>query len=256
METLVEATQDGVYRLALRMLAQPADAEDATQEILIKVLTRLGSYRGEAAVPTWVYRIGVNHLLDRRKTPYEQARLGFTEFGHDLADGLADSADEHQPEAALLAEEVKLGCTPGMLQCLDRNHRVAYILGEVFELSSDEAAYVLGITPAAYRKRLSRARERLRSFMSDNCGLVNPANPCRCARRINRGVELGRVDPDHLHLATHPRRVAAATREMEQLRDAAAVVRSHPDYAAPDRIADTLRALFTSDDLSLLDDVN
>src|SRR5437868_13590781 len=68
LERLVRAVHDRIYRLALRMTARPTDAEDATQEILIRVVTRLASYRGEAAFTTWVHRIAVNHLLDRSRT--------------------------------------------------------------------------------------------------------------------------------------------------------------------------------------------
>lgn len=57
LETIVEGIQGKVYELALRMLGHPSDAEDAAQEILIKVITRMGSFRGESAFYTWVYRI-------------------------------------------------------------------------------------------------------------------------------------------------------------------------------------------------------
>jgi len=63
LEELVRNIQDLVYGLALRMLSHPADAEDATQEILVKVVTHLGSFRQESAFTTWVYRIASNHLL-------------------------------------------------------------------------------------------------------------------------------------------------------------------------------------------------
>ena len=90
--------------------------------------------------------------------------MTFESFGQDLADGLVDvpAARSAEPDQRLLEEEVKIGCTRGMLLCLDREERLAYILGDVFELRSDEAGLVLDISPAAFRKRLSRARERLR----------------------------------------------------------------------------------------------
>lgn len=162
-EALLSRVRDDVYGLSLRMLWDPDDAEDATQEILLKVLTRLDSYRGEAAVRTWVHRIAVNHLLDRRRSRLERQRLSFEAFAEDLATGLADPDPSLAPDTDLLAEEVKLGCTLAMLTCLDRNHRVAWILDEVFELSSDEAAWVCGVTPAAHRKRLSRGFQTPRS---------------------------------------------------------------------------------------------
>ena len=79
LERLIEAIQGKVYNLAIRMLRVPADAEDATQEILIKVITHLGEFRSESAFTTWVYRVASNHLLDasqkNTKTP-QAARIG------------------------------------------------------------------------------------------------------------------------------------------------------------------------------------
>ena len=136
-----------------------------------------------------------------------------------------------------------------MLLCLDRDHRLAYILGEVFGLTGQEAADIMGISPAAFRKRLSRARTRLHGFMQRKCGLVNPANPCRCARRIDYAVRVGRVDPGHLLFASHPVRLESdastqdVVREMEQLHSAAELLRGHPDYAAPGTTAEVIRDL-------------
>jgi len=112
LEDVVRSLQDPLYRLALR----PSDAEDATQEILIRVMTRLASWRGEATLLTWSYRVGVNNLLNlRRQSPHEARALTLDEFRGDLADGLA-SADYSGPDADLLAEEVRLGCTQAVLQ--------------------------------------------------------------------------------------------------------------------------------------------
>jgi DNA-directed RNA polymerase specialized sigma24 family protein len=102
LEALVASVRDRVYRLALRMVARPADAEDATQEILIRVITRLGSFRGEAAFTTWVHRVAVNHLLDRRRSCVEQAEMTFDDYAEDLRAGLAD-APASDPGADLLA---------------------------------------------------------------------------------------------------------------------------------------------------------
>jgi RNA polymerase sigma factor (sigma-70 family) len=67
LEQLVRAIQDPVYGLAMRMLALPTEAEDATQEILIKVVTRLGSFRGDSKFTTWVYAVAANHLRTVRR---------------------------------------------------------------------------------------------------------------------------------------------------------------------------------------------
>jgi RNA polymerase sigma factor (sigma-70 family) len=242
LEELVGRVQDRVYRLALRMVTRPVEAEDATQEILIRVMTRLSTYRGEAAFTTWVHRVAVNHLLDRKKTVVEAMELSFDAYAEDLRSGLSK---EVSPDAALLAEEIRLSCTQAMLTCLDRDHRIAYVLGEVFDVSSSDGAYICDTTPAAYRKRLSRARSRVRSFVGQNCGLVNPQGaPCRCERRVETAVALGRIDPARLEFSDH--RVTHGVMEMEKLHDAAGLMRSHPDYAVPEALADRIALLIRS----------
>ncbi len=228
LERVLATVSDSIYRLALRMLWHPEDAEDAAQEALIKIMTRIGSYRGEAAFATWAYRVAANHILNFRKSPAEQENLTFGRYGEQLLEGLA-APDSAQPDAGLLAQEVKLGCTLGMLLCLDRDHRLAYILTDVFDLPSADAAFICGITPAALRKRASRARGRLREFVSVHCGLVNKSAKCRCDRRVEAAVRTGRVQPGHLNFAQHLN-PDDAVGEMERLHDLASLMRSHPGY--------------------------
>lgn len=251
LEAVVRAVQDDVYRLAVRMLWHPADAEDATQEILVRLVTRLDAFRGEAAFGTWAYRVAVNHLLTTRRRRAERAALSFEEFGEDLASGLDRAYAAPGVDDQLLEEEVKVGCTQAMLLCLDRGHRAAYIVGEVFDLPSDEAAWILDLTAAAYRKRLSRARERIRAFMQANCGLVSAANPCRCHRRIGTAIATGRADPAKL-LFARSGAVRRGIEEMEGLHASAAVLRSHPESRAPDALARRVLDIVRGDELSLL----
>ena len=94
--------------------------------------------------------------------------------------------------------EAMLSCTSGMLLCLDREQRLTFILGAIFEVSDTVAAEVLEITPDNFRQRLARARRDLRNFMNDKCGLVNQANPCRCAKKTRGFIQAGYVDPKNL----------------------------------------------------------
>lgn len=236
LEFVVRAVQKDVYNLALRFLWHPQDAEDATQEILIRIVTGLGSFRGESGLRTWVYRVACNTLLTLRKQRMEQQPLSFDEFGEDLARGLSDDrlSVEFDIDEKLMLEEVKIGCTLAMLQCLDRDQRLAYILGEIIELDHNEAAEVLETTPSAYRKRLSRARASIVTFMTSRCGLVNPDNACRCRRRVTTAVTLGRIEPSNLLFASsleQARRfpqVLAEIRKLEAARRVAALYQSHP----------------------------
>jgi RNA polymerase sigma factor (sigma-70 family) len=259
LEELLRLIAGDVRRLAQRMLWHPEDAEDATQEILVKVATRLSSFRGSARVTTWVHRIAVNHLLTTRRRRAEEPELTFAAFGRDLAEDLDAAYDPRGVDDDLLAEEVMVGCTQGMLLCLDREHRLAYILGEVFEVNSIEAAFIAETTPQTFRKRLQRSRQRIVSFMRGNCGLVDPENACRCRRRINAAVARGRVEPAALSFATGPRRDPAVRRgvaEMDRLHAAAAVFRSHAQYESPVAVADAVTKLLRSTDLQLLAEDN
>ena len=67
LEDLISKIQNKIYGLALRMLYNPSDAEDAAQEILLKIITRLSTFRGESAFTTWMYRVAINHLLTLRR---------------------------------------------------------------------------------------------------------------------------------------------------------------------------------------------
>ncbi|WP_458689613.1 RNA polymerase sigma factor [Nocardia tengchongensis] len=255
---VVRLLQDPIYRLALRMVWRPADAEDATQEILLRTVGNLASWRGEAKLTTWAYRIGVNYLLNlKRQTPQEAQQLSLDQFGEGLRDGLAEE-DYRGPEATLLTHEVRLNCSQAMLQCLGRDERVAYVLSDVFEVSSEEAAWIVGATPAAYRKRVERAKKRLGNFLRSTCGLANPEAFCRCSRRVEKAVELGRVDPRRPAFAAHPitpggRGVAEAERQMIRLHDAAAVLGAHPDYAAPQAKMEAIAGLLRSGRFPLLE---
>ena len=256
LESVVRAVQKDVYSLALRFLWHPQDAEDATQEILIRVLTGLGGFRGESGFRTWVYRVACNALLTLRKQRMEQQSLSFEQFAEDLAHGLSDAPLRIEDDVTerLLLEEVKIGCTLAMLQCLDRDHRLAYILGEIMELDHIQAAGALETTPSTFRKRLSRARASIISFMTARCGLINPANACRCHRRVSTAVALGRVDPSHLLFATslqQARRfplVLAEIRQLEESRRAAALYQSHPEATTSGAFVEWLKKLL--DELS------
>jgi len=250
LEALVLKIQDRIYGLAVRMLFYPADAEDATQEILIKVITRLDSFHGESAFTTWVFRIASNHLLTLRKRRAENNEWTFEEYGNLIDQNVAAAGTGKEPEAeqALVVQEIAISCMQGMLLCFDRDLRLAYILGEIFHVSGDEAAAILDVSPTVYRKRLSRARTLLRDFMKKKCGLVNDKAPCRCSRHAARAVADG-LTPDRLTFAGHPsstamdRDIFTRIADIAPLERAAALFQSHPEYTAPGRLVEELKRM-------------
>jgi RNA polymerase sigma factor (sigma-70 family) len=243
LEELVRHHQGWIYNIAVRMLYHPQDAEDATQEILLKALTRLASFAGRSSFRTWLYRIVVNHVLNMKRGRVEQASTGFRSYGEaldntpdlDLPDPSSVSADAH-----LLVAEAMLACTSGMLLCLDREQRLTYILGEIFGVTDAVAAEVLEVSCENFRQRLARARRDLRNFMNDKCGLVNRANPCRCAKKTRGFIQAGHVDPNNLLFARarlcQVREAAPKAYETIRTLDeqCAEIYRGHPFYKPPD----------------------
>lgn len=246
LDAVLRAIKDDVYGLALRMLWHPADAEDATQETLLRVVTQLSKFEGRSRFRTWVYRVAVRSILNFKRSRGEHG-MSFDEYGDDLLDGLnAPTPGLSGAERDTLREEVKVACTLAMLQCLDRDHRIAYVLGEIFDLKSDEAAEILDVSPETHRQRLSRARKRVYAFTASRCSLVQPSAPCSCEGRIGRAIELGRVDPKNLLFNTlplasaQPAEAAQVAELITAACDAATLMRSNPRHAAPDRLLDPL----------------
>jgi RNA polymerase sigma factor (sigma-70 family) len=224
--TLVRRLQQPVSALAIRMLWRREDAEDATQEILVRVVTRLGQFDFASRLTTWVYRVATNYLLDVKKSCVERRELDFTSFAEDLGHGLTLDGPA-ETERSVLTEEVKIGCTLGMLQCLDRPHRLAYVLGEILDLTAPEAAAALDIDPAAFRKRLQRARDTIESFTRAYCGLVSDDAACRCNRRVSAAVRLGRVRPASLDFAGEGTSFEEARAVVRRVESAKRVVEAH-----------------------------
>ncbi len=249
LESVLRRIKADIYGLSLRMLVHPADAEDATQEILFRIVTRLSTFEGRSSFRTWVYRVSVRALLNVRRGRAEPEALSFDEFGADLLNGLTVEAPDgwSDAEQTRLTNEIRISCTQAMLLCLDRAHRIAYLLGVIFELDGETASQCLEITPAAYRKRLSRARARVERFTRASCGLANPRAPCSCAGRIEPALASGRLDPVAMLFSEHPA-LSAPHRDAELLAATLGnicrsdeLMRSNPRYVAPDRLLKHVR---------------
>lgn len=244
LEDVVRAVQDDVFGLAQRMLGHPDDAHDAAQEVLIRIVTKLSTFRGESGFRTWAYRVAAHGILNFRSGLRIPER-SFSEAGAQL-DAALDQFElqpaASEPERDVLVNEVKLACTQGMLLCLNRQHRLAYVLGEILELAGEDASTILGITAVAFRKQLSRAREQMEAFLREHCGLAVPENRCRCAKLLPTALAAGVVNPSRLALG--PLATTRADRlrlEIERMRTAAEVFRSLPTYASPTDFAAKVR---------------
>jgi len=204
LEQLISQHYNFTYNVALRFVLSPDDAEDLTQEVMIKVITKLAQFNHQSSFRTWLYRIVFNHFLSAKKRKMEHAVVSFDEYGQAL-DRIQytelSSFEEGQWKEKI--EDAKIGCMTGMLLCLSREQRLVYVLGEIFEIDSKTGSDLLDISADNYRQILSRARKDLYSFMNDKCGLINTTNPCRCPKKTKGFIQAGWVNETNLQFNNH-----------------------------------------------------
>lgn len=192
LEKLIKTHQDYIYNVALRLFLDPDDALDATQEVLIKVITHLKTFKNQSQFRTWLYRIVFNHFMNSPKRKMEKM---FTQLNSNITD-LGNDDDDNLDQDAI--EEVRILCTTAMLMCLNREQRLLYIVGEIFGADHIIGAELFETTPANYRIKLHRAKADLLTFISGKCGIINPNNPCRCPKKTRMMIQQKIVDKDNL----------------------------------------------------------
>lgn len=256
LEQLLTGVQDLVFNLSLRMLGTIHDAEDASQEILIRVMTNLASFRGESAFTTWVFRIAVNHLKNYRKSMFAQHPLSFEYYGEDIVRGKEKDIPDLTMgvDRNLLEQELKLSCTNVMLQCLDTDSRCIYILGTMFHVDSRLAAEILEISPEAYRQRLSRIKKKMAGFLDEYCGLSGKG-VCSCSKRISYAIATHRVNPEKpefTSLEENTEFLQECKTAMEEIDDRSLVFSSLPAYRTTRAARQYLNEFLKSDCYSMI----
>ncbi len=257
LESLVRRHQGWIYNVAVRMVWRRDDAQDATQDILIKMITGLPSFEGKCQFRTWLYRIAANHTINlNKKQPLESQAVSYDDFGRELDETPdLDLPDPRSVEVdvPLLVEDAKIGCMVAMLMCLDRRQRLVYILGEIFGATDRIGAELMMLTAANFRQLLTRARRDLYSFMNNKCGLINQNNPCRCAKKTRAFMERGYIDPRRPQFAEgHRARIRemapGRVEEMDSLVDRmhGELFRDHPFLEPLDEVAMLRRAIDAS----------
>ena len=252
LEELLLGVQDMVYNLSLRMLGSPHDAEDASQEIYIRIITRLSSFKKESMFSTWVYRVATNHLLNYKKSMFSKMPpLSFEYYGADIEAGCVENSTALLAEVDedLLAQELKMSCTNVMLQCFDPISRLIYVLGTMLKVDSKVCGEILEITPEAYRQRLSRLRQKMTAFLGEYCGLA--ASPkCNCKKRVGYAIKSHRLNPVNLEYSKLEQ--AEYIQAMEELDKQSLLFASLPRYRAPKNAKEFLQRILRSENMETI----
>lgn len=157
---LVEATHRDVYTLCLRILGNPHDAAEATQEAYLKAWRGLSGFRGDAMFETWLYRVASNAALSKHRT--RKRRQSYES-------GLQDDVLTELPAAgsveATAGARIEVRALEAALARLPEQHRTAILLRDVYGMNIEEIAAQLGISQTAAKVRVHRARKRLKEMV-------------------------------------------------------------------------------------------
>lgn len=164
--SVFECYHDPIYRYVLRMVREPAEAEDLTQDTFLRAHNRLETLRDSEAIRGWLYRIATHACLDRLRGRRQWVSI-------ESADATAPTlADDRSPSAQEMTERKETSeCVQRCLDLLPDTYRAVILLREAHALSAAEIADLLGISVATVKIRLHRARKKLQKIMTCGCNV-------------------------------------------------------------------------------------
>ncbi|HYF95181.1 MAG TPA: RNA polymerase sigma factor [Symbiobacteriaceae bacterium] len=200
LAALYESHAPMVGALALRMLGDRTESEDVVQDTFLHVYRALPAFRGDASPRTWIYRIAVNECLQRirRRQPRPAREAADIQRLIDAAGTQPHIAPEDAVLLAEVLEQIQEGCYIALTARLPVNQRTVYVFVDLLDWSVESTAGLLGISLAAAKSRLHRARENMALFFGPKCSHLGPANPCTCMSRVPAAEQF---DPDLIRRA-------------------------------------------------------
>ena len=179
-EALVAEYQGVLYNLALRMTGSPEDAQEVSQDVLLNIVRKIGTFKGESALGSWIYRITMNTALNKRRGKRATVEVSLdAELPTYLADGHREGerayllADWSQtPEDEVLSGESR-AVLARAIDNLPEHYRAVLILRDVESLSNEEVAAAVGDSVSSVKSRLHRARMVVREQLTRHF-YVNP----------------------------------------------------------------------------------
>ena len=162
---LVEAYQDRVYGLCLRMVSDREDAQDLAQEAFVRAWRGLKFYKHEAAFSTWLYRLTSNVCIDFLRQKKRRSALSLTSAEEEEQIDIPDPSP--QPEELVMQQQRKEAVAEAMSQ-LEDEFRLVLTLRVVQERSYEEIAEIMDLKVGTVKSRLARAREKLRKILMKN----------------------------------------------------------------------------------------
>ncbi len=188
LEDLVDPYADMISTICRRMIQDDEKARDAAQEVWVNIADSLSSFKGKSKISTWIYtityRVASSHWKNEKYYSTKFLRTYFR--GEERT--VPDFTDIKKKE---WVREMCDKCLTATLHCLDNESRITFVLKDIVGLSYEELAVMLQDSEVNLRKKNSRSKKKLRSFLMDECVLVNPEGDCRCRmKKLVLGIEL------------------------------------------------------------------
>lgn len=194
LNDLIKLHEPFIYNVAWKYTNDENEAKDLTQEVLIKIITKLSSFEGKSSFRTWAYRIVFNQFLQTKRRPMEDRWESLEAFATELNSiPSPELTVEEEQEQIFRTKTARTRCMSGMLMCLTREQRLLYLVGEVFRIDHNTGAEIFNLSKENYRVKLSRTRKEFHAFMNKQCGLVNLDNPCRCSKKAKAMEAAGKM---------------------------------------------------------------
>lgn len=241
-----------IYNLAYRMVGDTEDAEDITQETLIRVCRHIDQFREESRLYTWIYAIAKNlcHRLLKQK---QKRTFAAMEALLDSAQGEGAIETFSDREKQILLNQIKEGCFTGLLRCLSFYQRLAFILHVLLHLPMKEVAAILDKSEGATKVLVHRARQNLRDFLCQHCSLYDPTNPCRCENLMSFSLAQGWIkkptgQPWEEVYALAPRTIEA---EIEGLRQVTELYQTLIDHIPSEDFGRRIQEVIQTEDWAI-----
>jgi RNA polymerase sigma-70 factor, ECF subfamily len=202
---LVGEFHQPVYSLVYRILTDPADAADTTQEVFLKIFRGMKHFHGGSSLKTWIYRIAIHEASNRRRwwfrhkskeTPVDQNEGGSERYA--FADANSALVDHHKSPFEMVADHEIQARVERELRNVPEPYRTAVVLRDIEDLSYDEIAEITQVSLGTVKSRITRGRDALRKLLSDYVKEVGPelgfANTEATGSESNQGLGRKRVE--------------------------------------------------------------
>ena len=210
LEAVCARARPMLVRHARQLLRGSADVEDAVQDVMMVVYRRIGTYRWEGSFAGWLYALATRQILRRAAQTAARAAVAL-----DVAEAAVVTDHDLMPEAEwrLVEQDLHLACTLAVLVGLPSDTRRLYLLGDVLAVPDRVGAEVSGLKPAAYRKRLERARRAVADAAREPEALPRDDRVARAADELDALVRLGELHRAH----ARPGEAAGAVRALHRV---------------------------------------